>query len=124
MGLQNEIEAANKRFMAAAGAQDAAALAALYTVDGQVLAAGTPPVVGHAALAAFWQGVFDSGIGGAVLEILELTGDEAGLTEFGQFTLTDSQGNAADRGRYIVVWQHEGGQWKLHRDMFTSSGPL
>jgi ketosteroid isomerase-like protein len=81
-------------------------------------------VVGHAALAIFWQGVFDSGIGGAVLETLELSGDENGLTEFGQFTLKTKDGSVADRGSFIVIWRQEGGQWKLHRDMFTSSGPL
>jgi hypothetical protein len=26
-----------------------------------------------------------------------------------------------DEGKYVVVWKRVGGQWKLHRDIWTSS---
>jgi ketosteroid isomerase-like protein len=28
-----------------------------------------------------------------------------------------------DEGKYIVIWKHEDGQWKLHRDILNSSRP-
>jgi ketosteroid isomerase-like protein len=28
-----------------------------------------------------------------------------------------------DQGKYIVIWKQDGGQWKLHRDIFNSSLP-
>jgi ketosteroid isomerase-like protein len=30
---------------------------------------------------------------------------------------------ALDKGKYIVIWKQEDGQWKLHRDIFNSSMP-
>jgi len=32
-------------------------------------------------------------------------------------------GQVADEIKYIVVWKHEGGEWKLHRDIWNSSRP-
>ena len=28
-----------------------------------------------------------------------------------------------DSGKFIVIWKQEGGQWKLHRDIWNSSMP-
>jgi ketosteroid isomerase-like protein len=32
-------------------------------------------------------------------------------------------GKTADRGKYIVVWKRDGGQWRLHRDSWNTSMP-
>ena len=29
----------------------------------------------------------------------------------------------ADSGKYLVVWKNDGGSWKLHRDIWTTSQP-
>jgi ketosteroid isomerase-like protein len=33
----------------------------------------------------------------------------------------DKGGQVIDHGKYIVVWRREKGQWKLHRDMYSSN---
>jgi len=33
------------------------------------------------------------------------------------------RGYVLDKGKYIVIWKQEEGQWKLHRDIFNSSMP-
>jgi ketosteroid isomerase-like protein len=32
-------------------------------------------------------------------------------------------GKVADRGKYVVIWKRVGGEWKLHRDIWTTSLP-
>jgi ketosteroid isomerase-like protein len=32
-----------------------------------------------------------------------------------------AEGNVLDRGKYVVVWQREQGQWRIHRDIWSTS---
>ena len=41
----------------------------------------------------------------------------------GEYALLDKAGKTLDRGKYIVIWKQEGGDWKLLRDMFSSNQP-
>ena len=41
--------------------------------------------------------------------------------EEGKYTLRGESGNVLDRGKYIVIWKQQVGQWKLHRDIWTTS---
>jgi ketosteroid isomerase-like protein len=34
-----------------------------------------------------------------------------------------ANGSVADAGKYIVIWKKDGGTWKLHRDIWTTSPP-
>lgn len=43
--------------------------------------------------------------------------------EVGRYTLSGADGGMVDNGKYIVVWHHDGGSWKLHRDIWTTSRP-
>jgi ketosteroid isomerase-like protein len=43
--------------------------------------------------------------------------------EIGRYTLKTGTGEVADSGKYLVVWKQEGGAWKLHRDIWTTSRP-
>jgi uncharacterized protein (TIGR02246 family) len=109
--------------MAAFNRGDAAGLAALYTENGQVLPPNGDFVTGRQAVAGFWQAVMDMGIKEAQIEILEVEGHGDTATEMSKFALLDEGGQVLDRGKYIVIWKHEAGQWKLHRDIFNSSMP-
>jgi ketosteroid isomerase-like protein len=63
----------------------------------------------------------DMGIKTITLETVEaeMHGDTA--IDIGKYTLSGEEGNIMDRGKYIVILKQEGGQWKLHRDIWTSS---
>jgi uncharacterized protein (TIGR02246 family) len=121
--LREEIAAANAEFMAACEAQDAAALAALYTKGGQLLPPNSDFVIGREAIQGFWQAVMDMGIRRAELEIIEVEGHGKTAIEVSKYTLYAEGGVVADKGKYIVVWKQKGGLWKLHRDIFNSSLP-
>ena len=73
--------------------------------------------------AGFWQAVMDMGLKTATLETLELEeyGDIA--VEQGRYQLADAEGNVADHGKYMVIWKRDGGDWKLHRDIWNTSTP-
>jgi uncharacterized protein (TIGR02246 family) len=121
--VRSDIEAANAQFSAAAAKGDGAGLAALYATDGQVLPAGSDPIKGPQAIQKFWQGALDSGIAGIGLTTVEIYGHGPTATEVGQYELRDKNGKVLDHGKYIVVWRHEGGKWKLLRDMFSTNVP-
>ena len=122
--VRAEIVAANEAFMAAFGAGDAAGVAALYTARGQLLPPNMDTMAGQAAIQAFWQGAMDMGIRSAQLETAEVEGDGDTAVEVGKYTLCGEGGQVLDQGKYIVVWKRDGGQWKLHRDIFNSSLPV
>ncbi len=121
--VRAEIETANKGFITAFSQGDAAALAELYTTDGQLLPPNSDFVTGHDAIKTFWQGVMDMGIKEATLETVEAEARGDSATEIGKYTMLVEGGQVADSGKYIVTWKNEQGTWKLHRDIWNSSQP-
>jgi ketosteroid isomerase-like protein len=122
--LRSDIEAANAQFSSAAAKGDGAGIAALYTIDGQVLPAGSDPIKGTQSIQKFWQGALDSGIAGVGLTTLEIYGHGSTAAEVGQYELRDKSDKVLDHGKYIVIWKHQGGKWKLLRDMFSTNVAL
>lgn len=121
--MRDVIAAANEKFMEAFKKGDTAGLAALYTRDAQVLPPNSDFVTGREAIQGFWQAVQGMGIKGAKMEIIEV--EDCGDTAFevSRFTLYSADGQELDKGKYIVIWKQEAGEWKLHRDIFNSSMP-
>ena len=122
-GVREAIEAANAKFSAIAAQGDGATLAGLYAKDGAVMPAGSDPIRGTQAIAKFWQNAFSSGVAAIELKTVEVYGQGATATEVGEYALRDKAGKLLDRGKYIVIWHNEGGQWKLLRDMFSTNVP-
>src|SRR5277367_2165458 len=72
--VKSAIEAANAQFSAAAEKGDGAALAALYSPNGQVMPAGSDPIRGTEGIQKFWQGALDSGVAAIGLKTIEIFG--------------------------------------------------
>ena len=117
------IEAANAKFSALAAQGDGAALANLYANDGAVMPAGSEPIRGTQAIAKFWQSALASGVAAIELKTVEVYGQGAMATEVGEYALRDKVGKVLDHGKYIVIWRHQDGHWKLLRDMFSTNVP-
>ena len=80
------------------------------------------PIRGRAAI----EGVFKatSGQGHSLqFDTLELEGSEDSAIEIGQYTRKDRGGATLDRGKYLVIWKQVEGEWKIHRDMLSTSLP-
>jgi len=116
-------EAANAKFSAVAAHGDGAALARLYAKDGAVMPSGSEPIRGTEAIAKFWQSALASGVAAIDLKTVEVYGQGTTATEVGEYALRDKSGKVLDRGKYIVIWRHDDGEWKLLRDMFSTNMP-
>jgi uncharacterized protein (TIGR02246 family) len=121
--VREAISAGNKRFMETFERGDAAGMATLYTENGQLLPPNTDIVSGRQGIQAFWQGAIDMGIKAMKLETTEL--EEHGDTAIavGKYTLSGEGDQVIDSGKYVVILKQEGGQWRLHRDIWNSSMP-
>ena len=122
-GLRKAIEATNRNFMDTFARGDAGGIAKFYTAGGQILPSNSDPITGHEGIQGFWQAVMDMGIKAATLETVELEGHGDTAIEIGRYTLGTGAGQELDRGKYLVVWKQDGGQWKLHRDIWNTSVP-
>jgi uncharacterized protein (TIGR02246 family) len=121
MDTRAAIKAVNDSFMATYKRGDAAGMADLYTENGQLLPPGSDTVGGKEGIQAVWQSVMDMGIKEAKLETVELEDHGTTAIEVGQYTLSGDGGAVMDSGKFIVIWKQEGGQWKLHQDIWNSS---
>jgi ketosteroid isomerase-like protein len=119
--LTQTISAADAAWSAAVARGDARAVAAIYSADGQLLAPGSDPVKGTAALTKFIQGIIDAGASSIALTTLEVVGQGRYATEVGSYVMKDKAGTEMDHGKYMELWRLEKGVWKLHRDIFNSS---
>lgn len=109
-------------FMEAFKSGDSATLASFYSSDGWVMAPGGEPVPKD-QIAAMWGSVARMGIREIKLEITDVTGSAAHLIETGKFELFDSSNQSVDKGKYVVVWKPENGEWKMFRDIWNSNLP-
>jgi uncharacterized protein (TIGR02246 family) len=121
--IREAIAAATERFMAVFSRGDAAGVAAAYTEDGQVLPSNNDAIAGQQGIRTFWQGAMQRGIKAVTLESLEVEGSGHTAHEVGRYTLQNEGGQVLDTGTYVVIWQQEAGQWKVHRDIWNSSRP-
>jgi ketosteroid isomerase-like protein len=117
------IEAEGKKFTAALKKGDAAALANMYTTDAKAMPPNDEIAQGRAAIQKVWQGAIDAGMRDLTFEVLEVEKKGDSLYEVGKYKLNGADGKQMDHGKYLVVWKREGGQWKLHRDIWNSSMP-
>ena len=115
------IRTADDSFESTFGRGDAAGMADLYTDNGMLLPTGSDFVRGKRAIEGFWQGAMDMGIKNAKLDIVEVEQHGDTAIEVGQYTLSSADEQVMDHGKYVVIWKHEDGVWKLHRDIWNSS---
>lgn len=96
----------------------------LHAANGRTLPPGSEPFVGPEAVRQLWTSLYRT-------EGLSLTfgPTEAHVAEAGdlgyalgtyEMTLPDG---TEDRGKYVVVWVKEAGEWKVAADIFNSNLP-
>ncbi len=117
-------------FEKAAAAQDAAALARLFTPDGTEMPPNAPAAKGRAAIEAyhkaFAQQVMIHGFSLAATDT-KVDGDTAYEAGTYKQTLRPMKGGGMveDQGKYLVVLKKEaGGVWLLAYAMYNSDNPL
>lgn len=117
------VEAANKHFMAAFGKGDAAALAMMYTTGALAFPPNGDITRGREAIQKLWAGALATGVKALSLITVEVEGHGDTAHEVGTYEMHDAAGKVVDRGKYVVIWKREQGQWKLHRDIWNTNIP-
>jgi uncharacterized protein (TIGR02246 family) len=113
----------------AAGAQDAAALAKLFTADGVEMPPNAPAAKGHAAIEAFHKALaqqfMNHGITITPTET-KVVGDTAYDVGTYKQTLMSMKGGGMveDKGKYIVLLKKDaGGTWLITHAIYNSDNP-
>jgi uncharacterized protein (TIGR02246 family) len=115
------IEQLNRQFIAAFAKGDFGAMASMYTEDAYLLPPGTQLIRGRSGIQAFWTKAAE-GIADLELTIVDVKalGSEA-AREVGTFKVkTKGQQPQEGVGKYVVVWQKVGNDWKLAVDIWNA----
>jgi ketosteroid isomerase-like protein len=117
---QTEIEATNAKFIEFFNKGDFAGVASLYTTDATVFPPGAAMVKGTAAIEVFWKSTAE-GVGDPKLTTLDVKSlGPSAAREIGTFSLK-TRGPAPQEvtGKYLVVWEKVGNDWKLAADIWN-----
>ena len=115
-----EIEAANAKWMAFFNKGDFDGVASLYTADATAFPPGSAMVKGRAAVGAMWKGMADQVTDPKVTTIDVKRLGPAAAREIGTFSLkTKSSPPKELTGKYVVVWEKVGRDWKLANDIWN-----
>jgi uncharacterized protein (TIGR02246 family) len=101
---------------------DAAAVAAMYTADAYVLPPGAEMVKGRNAIEAMWRANMQQ-IGDVKCTALDVKPlGRTAAREIGTCSFkTKAQPPQDGTIKYAVVWEKEGGQWKLLQDIWNTN---
>jgi len=121
--VRAEIAAANDRFMTAFNEGDVEGLASIYTENAQLLATHYDAITGRPAIRAAWETRVAPGERSVKLESVEVEGHGDTAIEVGLYSVLGPDKEELDRGKYIVIWKLEEGQWRIHRDILNTSLP-
>ena len=116
------IQSLNDKFAQAFNAGDAAGVAALYTDEAVILPPGAEMMKGRSAIQAFWKGAAEQ-LGNGKLPTVDVKplGSDRAL-EIGSFTFRTKASQPQEiTGKYVVVWEKVGADWKLATDIWNTN---
>jgi len=117
------IDSINAKFSQELSAGDSAALASHYWPDAELLLDNTEPVKGKDIINA-WGGAIRMGMKEINLSTTGIKGDSLFIIETGNYQMKNDKGSMLDKGKYVVVWEQRNGEWKLYRDIGSTSMPV
>lgn len=113
----------NQNLMKAFQAGDSAGVANCFTTDAKLMCSNRPSIAGKENISHYFSNMMKNGIAAIDLKTIKISGDSSILAEEGTYLFYGSKKKQIDKGKYIVLWKMEAGNWKMHRDMWTSDLP-
>jgi uncharacterized protein (TIGR02246 family) len=115
-----EIEAANTKFMEMFNKGDFSGIASLYSTDATVLPPGSAMVQGRAAIEVMWKSMAEQ-VGDPKLTTVDVKPlGPSGAREIGTFVLKTKGATPQEvTGKYVVVWEKVGNDWKFATDIWN-----
>ncbi len=113
----------NLRFMNAFKEQDSVEVANCFMKNGIIMIDGFPSIEGRDAITHFFSLVMTNGVKKYDLQTKNIWGDSSILVEEGVYKLTGKAKKEVGKGKYIVLWKQESGNWKMFRDIWARDFP-
>jgi ketosteroid isomerase-like protein len=117
------IDANNKVFAASMKNGDSLAFIGTYTSDGCVMPSNTAKLCGAKGIGDFFSWTKQMGAGDLLFVVSEVTGGKDLVSEEGTYEVKGKDGASMEKGKYLVTWKQENGQWKKYRDIWNSDAP-
>ena len=115
-----QIEAANAKWMDFFNKGNFDGVASLYTADATAFPPGSAMVKGRAAIGAMWKAMAEQVTDPKVTTVDVKRLGPAAAREIGTFSLkTKSSPPKEVTGKYVVVWERFGRDWKLATDIWN-----
>jgi len=113
------IDSTNAVFAKQLASGDSSGLADHYWPDAELMLDYSEAVKGKDILNA-WGGAIRMGITGLDLTTTDITGTPDFIIETGRYEMKGN-GKTLDKGKYVVVWEMRNDQWKIYRDIGSTS---
>ena len=117
-----EIEAVNTKWIEMFNKGDFSGIASLYSTDATALPPGSAMVQGRPAIEVMWKSMAEQ-VGEPKLTTVDVKplGPSA-AREIGTFTLKTKAPTPQEvTGKYVVVWEKVGNDWKLATDIWNDA---
>src|ERR1700719_2893325 len=115
-----EIEAVNAKWIDLFNKGDFAGVASLYTDDATAFPPGSGMVKGRAAIGAMWKGMAEQVSDPKVTTLDVKPLGPSAAREIGTFSLKTKGPTPQEvAGKYVVVWEKVGSDWKLAADIWN-----
>lgn len=113
----------NQNLMKAFKNDDSAGVVNCFTTDAKLMCSNQPSIEGKENIRSYFSNMMRKGIAAIDLKTIKILGDSSILAEEGTYLFSDSEKKQIDKGKYIVLWKQEAGNWRMYRDMWTSDLP-
>ena len=117
---QADIEAVNAKWIELFNKGDFAGVASLYTEHATAFPPGSPMAKGRAAIEAMWKKMAEQ-VSDPKITTLDLKSlGPSAAREIGTFSLKTKGATPQEAtGKYLVVWEKIGSDWKLAADIWN-----
>ena len=110
----------NKRFTSAHLTGNVATIDSMFSADATSYPPGNAAVNGLPALHAFTVEYIKAGLTEFREESTDFYGNAEFVVDAGTYVVTYGPGHVTERGKYLNVWQHVNGSWKLKTNMWNT----
>ena len=120
VGPEGEIEAVEAKWSEFFNKGDFAGIASLYTTDATAFPPGSAMVQGGAAIGAMWKSMAEQVSDPKVTTLDVKPLGPSAAREIGTFSLKTKGPTPQEvTGKYVVVWEKVGNDWKLAADIWN-----
>jgi uncharacterized protein (TIGR02246 family) len=117
---QAEIEAANAKWIEFFNKGDFAGIGSLYTENATAFPPGSSMVKGRAAIERMWKEMAEQATDPKVTTLDVKSLGPSAAREIGTFSLKTKGPTPQEvTGKYVVVWEKVGNEWKLAADIWN-----